>query len=167
MSRKVARSIIDWKALAERVPPNQKPKFTEFMAKSNLYLQKAQANPEVPPKLDWDFYMKNLGVEGMASDFKNQYTALKIPYPEDKYTSDILKQEEKLQNEIESFKRSSMSRIKEHEKTLAFLESVMPFDQMTMEDYREAFPDDAIDPIGRPTFWPHNPEEQVGYLKDN
>ena len=31
---------------------------------------------------------------------------------------------------------------------------------MTMEDYRDAFPEQALDPINRPTFWPHTPEEQ-------
>lgn len=167
MSRKAAQSIINWKALAERVSPNQQPSYIAFKGKSESYLQKAHANPEVPPKLNWDFYKKNIGVEGMVKDFKSQYTALKIPYPEDTYTSDILKQEEKVQGEIESFKRSSKSRIKKHEKAIIHLESLIPFDQMTMEDYCEAFPDDAIDPIGRPTFWPHNPEEQLCYKKPN
>lgn len=31
---------------------------------------------------------------------------------------------------------------------------------MTMEDYRDSFPDEALDPINKPTFWPHTPEEQ-------
>lgn len=33
-----------------------------------------------------------------------------------------------------------------------------------MEDFREAYPDDALDPINRPTFWPHTPEEQLDYV---
>jgi F-type H+-transporting ATPase subunit d len=35
---------------------------------------------------------------------------------------------------------------------------------MTMEDFRDAYPNDALDPINRPTFWPHNPEEQVDHV---
>lgn len=35
---------------------------------------------------------------------------------------------------------------------------------MTMEDYRDAYPNEALDPINRPTFWPHNPEEQLDYV---
>lgn len=34
---------------------------------------------------------------------------------------------------------------------------------MTMEDYADAFPDQALNP-NRPTFWPHNPEEQLDYV---
>lgn len=41
--------------------------------------------------------------------------------------------------------------------------SLIPYDQMTMEDYKEAYPDDSVDPINKPSFWPHNPEEQLGY----
>lgn len=29
-----------------------------------------------------------------------------------------------------------------------------------MEDYRDSFPEEALDPINNPTFWPHDPEEQ-------
>lgn len=32
-----------------------------------------------------------------------------------------------------------------------------------MEDFRDAHPDMALDPINKPTFWPHTPEAQVGY----
>lgn len=33
-----------------------------------------------------------------------------------------------------------------------------------MEDFRESYPDVAIDPINKPTFWPHTPEEQPDYV---
>lgn len=35
---------------------------------------------------------------------------------------------------------------------------------MTMEDYKDAFPDKAVDPINKPTFWPHGPEDQLDYV---
>lgn len=35
---------------------------------------------------------------------------------------------------------------------------------MTMEMFYDLFPKDALDPVNRPTFWPHTPEEQPGYL---
>lgn len=35
---------------------------------------------------------------------------------------------------------------------------------MTMEDFRDAHPDIAIDPLNKPTFWPHNAEEQLDYV---
>lgn len=50
-----------------------------------------------------------------------------------------------------------------YKKQLAYIASLIPFDQMTMEDFRDSYPDVAIDPINKPTFWPHNPEEQPDY----
>lgn len=35
---------------------------------------------------------------------------------------------------------------------------------MTMEDFKDAHPEIAIDPINKPTFWPHNEEEQLDYV---
>lgn len=35
---------------------------------------------------------------------------------------------------------------------------------MTMDMFYDIYPKDALDPVNKPTFWPHNPEEQPGYL---
>lgn len=32
-----------------------------------------------------------------------------------------------------------------------------------MEDFKDSFPELALDPLKRPTLWPHFPEDQVGY----
>jgi hypothetical protein len=34
---------------------------------------------------------------------------------------------------------------------------------MTMEMFAELHPDIALDPVKKPTFWPHDDEEQLGY----
>lgn len=47
---------------------------------------------------------------------------------------------------------------------MAHLASLIPFDQMTMEDFRDAYPEIAFDPLNKPTFWPHNPEDQPDYV---
>ena len=35
---------------------------------------------------------------------------------------------------------------------------------MTLDDFRDAYPDQALDPINRPTYWPHAPEDQKDYV---
>lgn len=32
-----------------------------------------------------------------------------------------------------------------------------------MEDFYDSYPEQALDPINRPTFWPHNFEDQDDY----
>lgn len=166
------------------------------------------ANPETPPKIDWAAYKGKVPVAGMVDNFQKQYEALKVPYPADTVSAQVDQQKSTVQKEIESFKAASNNRISEHQKSMAHLQSLLPYDQMTMEDYRDAFPEvsllfnfewsmrnlfiwdlfrslkksweieqnrccitnqtfttfqDALDPINKPTFWPHTPEEQVGY----
>uniref|UniRef100_U5EWQ5 ATP synthase subunit d, mitochondrial n=1 Tax=Corethrella appendiculata TaxID=1370023 RepID=U5EWQ5_9DIPT len=162
-SKRITQSNINWAALAERVPPNQKPNLAAFKSKSDKYLRSVVVNPETPPKIDWAFYKKTVPVAGMVDKFQQQYESLKIPYPVDNVTSQIDEQEKKVKQEIANFIKSSQSRIADHEKNITHLRSLLPYDQMTMEDYRDAFPEKALDPINNPTFWPHTPEEQVGY----
>lgn len=32
-----------------------------------------------------------------------------------------------------------------------------------MEDFKDAYPDIALDTINNPTFWPHDKDEQIDY----
>ncbi|KAH8312201.1 hypothetical protein KR044_009790 [Drosophila immigrans] len=162
-SRRIAQSSINWSALAERVPANQKSSFGAFKTKSDIYVRSVMANPENPPKIDWAYYKRLVPVAGLVDGFQKQYDALKVPYPKDNVSSEVDKEIELSKSEISEYKRGSEERIKNYTKEIGHLKSLLPYDQMTMEDYRDAFPEAALDPINRPTFWPHTPEEQVGY----
>lgn len=97
----------------------------------------------------------------MVDTFQKQYEALKVPYPADTVSSQIDQQKTATLKEIEAFVIASKARIAGSEKSIAHLKSLLPFNQMTMEDYRDAYPDLALDPINNPTFWPHTEEEQL------
>ena len=162
-SRRVAQSSIQWSSLAERVPTNQKANFAAFKSKSDVYIRAVMANPENPPKIDWEHYKRLIPIAGLVDKFKQQYEAVKVPYPSDTVTAQVEEQVKQTRSEIDSYKKQSEERIVSYNKEIAHLKSLLPYDQMTMEDYRDAFPEQALDPINRPTYWPHNPEEQVGY----
>lgn len=36
---------------------------------------------------------------------------------------------------------------------------------MSLQEFSYRYPADALDTSERPTFWPHDPEEQVGYVE--
>lgn len=118
------------------------------------------ANPENPPKIDWAAYKKSVPLAGMVDNFQKQYESLQVPYPADTVSSQIEQQRAQIVKEIEDFKKASNERIAANERELARLKAVLPFNQMTMEDFADAFPDQAIDPINKPTFWPHDAAEQ-------
>ncbi|RZC34870.1 ATP synthase subunit d, mitochondrial [Asbolus verrucosus] len=162
-AKRVTTSAINWLALSERVPPHQRAQFQNFKARSDGYLRSVLANPEKLPEIDWTFYKSRVPVAGMVDNFQKQYAALNIPYPPDTVSPQVDSLEKEIKSDIEKFKKESNVRIADYKKQLAHIASLLPYDQMTMEDFRDAFPEQALDPINRPTFWPHDPEEQIGY----
>ncbi|XP_056636216.1 ATP synthase subunit d, mitochondrial [Diorhabda carinulata] len=163
-TRRITKSSINWLALSERVPEHQRAQYLAFKAKSDGYLRRVMSNPEQAPAIDWAFYKSKVPVAGMVDEFQKQYSALSIPYPPDTIKPQLDSLEKEIKSDIEKFKSESNTRIAEYKKQLAHIASLIPYDQMTMEDYRDAYPEDALDPINRPTFWPHTPEEQIDYV---
>lgn len=62
-------------------------------------------------------------------------------------TSQVVAQEGQIKSEIQQFKSDSDARINEHQKSIEHLKSLLPYEEMTMEDYRDAFPDVCEKPI--------------------
>uniref|UniRef100_A0A8C6EK42 ATP synthase peripheral stalk subunit d n=1 Tax=Microcebus murinus TaxID=30608 RepID=A0A8C6EK42_MICMU len=54
----------------------------------------------------------------------------------------------------------SKARIEEYEKELEKMRNIIPFDQMTIEDLNEAFPETKLDKEKYP-YWPHQPIENL------
>ena len=61
---------------------------------------------------------------------------------------------------VKSFVDQSNQRIAKYEETLKRWATVLPFDQMTLEDYADAFPEQAWNPA-KPTWWPHDADSQL------
>lgn len=162
-AKRIASSAVNWSAIAERVHPSQRISFNNFKSKSDKYLRSVQANPEQSPKIDWAFYKSKVAVPGLVDAFQKNYDALKVAYPADNVTATVTVQAKQVASDVEQFKHASKARIAEHQSAIEHLKSLLPFDQMTMEDYRDAYPDLALDTENRPTFWPHTPEEQLDH----
>ena len=165
-AKRVATSSVNWSALAERVPPSQKTNFLAFKTKSDKYLRSVQANPEVAPKIDWSFYKSKVALPGLVDSFQKSYESLNIPYPKDNLSASVEDQRKEITNDIAQFKNQSNERIQNHIKELEKIKSLLPYSEMTMEDFADAHPDLALDPINKPTFWPHQPEDQPENWKD-
>jgi len=54
------------------------------------------ASPAEPLKIDWSTYKNKVAVPGLVDTFEKAYAAVKIPYPEDKYTASIDKAEKEI-----------------------------------------------------------------------
>lgn len=163
MAKRIAQSAVNWAAIGERVPPNQRLYFNAFKSKSDKYLRSVLQNPESSPKIDWAYYKSKVAVPGLVDNFQKNYDALKVSYPTDTLTAQVNAQEKEVRADIEKFKKDSAERINSHQKEIDHIKSLLPFGQMTLEDYRDSYPDLALDPINKPTFWPHTADEQLDY----
>ncbi|KAF6203085.1 hypothetical protein GE061_003499 [Apolygus lucorum] len=150
-SKRPILKAIEWAKLAERVPEGQKPKLASFRAKSDGYLRRVMANPEQAPKIDWAYYKKWVPIPGMVDTFQKQYESLQIPIPADTLTSSIDAQESQVKDAIAKFKSESNARIKSFKEEADRIAALLPYEQMTMEDFAEAHPELALDRTPRPT----------------
>ncbi|NP_001093279.1 H+ transporting ATP synthase subunit d [Bombyx mori] len=164
MAKRISQSAVNWAALAERVPAEQKAHLAAFKIKSDNYLRRVLANPPEPPKINWAVYKQAVPIPGMVDTFQKQYEALKIPYPADTQTALVESQWNQVKNAIDAFIQESNANIASYQKEINATKALLPYDQMTMEDFYDAHPDLALDPIKKPTFWPHTPEEQLDYV---
>jgi len=162
-TKRFTKSAIDWAKIAERVPDTQKTQFIALKTRSDNYLRRVYSNPETAPKIDFAFYKSKIPLAGLVDSFQKQYEAIKVPYPSENITPKIAEQEQLGNKEVQEYITASNKRIVEYQAAIAKWDKVLPFEDMTMEDYYYAFPKQALDPVNRPTYWPHNPEEQPDY----
>ncbi|XP_043599734.1 ATP synthase subunit d, mitochondrial-like [Bombus pyrosoma] len=158
MSRQAIKAI-NWTALAERIPEAEKAALAAFKSKSDKYLQRMMANPEALPKIDWSYYKKVIVTPGLVDRFQKEYESLSVPYPADNYTAEIEAAKSEAAKKIESFIQEVNGSIEEIHKNLDELNNVIPFSEMTMEEYVDLKPDGCMLP-DKVTTWPHDEESQ-------
>ncbi|KAF6092374.1 ATP synthase peripheral stalk subunit d [Phyllostomus discolor] len=91
---------------------------------------------------------------------RSQFNALKVPVPEDKYSALVDAEEKEDVKSCAEFLSLSKTRIEQYEKELEKMRNIIPFDQMTIEDLNEVFPETKLDKKKYP-YWPHKPIENL------
>ncbi|XP_008285498.1 ATP synthase peripheral stalk subunit d, mitochondrial [Stegastes partitus] len=154
--RRAALKTIDWLAFAERVPPNQRTMFNNLKTRSDAISAKLTGLPEKPAAIDWAYYRSAVAKAGMVDEFEKKFSTLTVPEPVDTQTSLINTQEAESNKTATAYIEASKARITQYEKELEKFRNMIPFDQMTIEDLNETFPETKLDKEKYP-YWPHKP----------
>ncbi|KOC68708.1 ATP synthase subunit d, mitochondrial [Habropoda laboriosa] len=158
MSRRALKAI-NWAAFAERIPESEKTTLSAFKSKSDKFLQRMMANPEALPKIDWTYYKKTIATPGLVDKFQKEYESISIPYPVDKYTAEIDNAQKETAKKIEQFIEETNATISSMEKEINKLKAMLPYAEMTMDDFIEAHPK-AFMRTDVVTTWPHTDDSQ-------
>ncbi|CAL8331407.1 unnamed protein product [Merluccius merluccius] len=86
----------------------------------------------------------------------SSFKALQIPEAADTQTSAINAQEVESNKMAFAYIEESKARITQYEEQLAKFNNMIPFDQMTVEDLNDTFPETTLDKVKHP-YWPHKP----------
>ncbi|KAM4663793.1 ATP synthase peripheral stalk subunit d, mitochondrial [Discoglossus pictus] len=154
--RRAAVKALDWLAFAERVPPNQKAMFISLKTRSDTVAAKLASLPEKPPTIDWAHYRSAVVKAGMVDEFEKKFSAVTIPEPKDTQTEKINAQEQESIKQATAYIQESKARMTQYENELEKFRNMIPFDQMTMQDLNEAFPETKLDKE-KYVYWPHKP----------
>lgn len=159
-SRRAAIKAVDWLAFAERVPPNQKAMFNALKTRSDAISAKLTSLPAKPPTIDWAAYRATIAKAGLVDEFEKKFNALTVPEPQDTQTEKINAQEQEANKSALAFIEESKVRVAEYEKKLAKYKNMIPFDQMTLDDVMEYFPETKLDKE-KHVYWPHKPISEL------
>ncbi|OQV13070.1 putative ATP synthase subunit d, mitochondrial [Hypsibius exemplaris] len=165
-SRRIAKSAVDWSAFAARVPAEQQPMLKAFKTRHDAYVGKMTSFPENPPAIDWSLYQSKVPVAGLVEQFKKQYEAVKVSYPEDSLTKEIDAQEKNAVQATEAFVKESKGRIEKIKVDLKKWEDMLPIHKMTLEEYILEFPENAegLDQKRYQTLYPHDYDPRSGII---
>ncbi|KAK3930727.1 ATP synthase subunit d, mitochondrial [Frankliniella fusca] len=155
-----AGSKVNWPKLLERFPMKDDANLSKLLTlKKNheQYLRRLAALPEKAPAIDWAAYKSKLS-PAFVDAIKQKYEAISIPYPKSNVDELINTADKELESKADHCKTQNMKIIAELEEEFKKLDAQRPIEEMTLQEYKQAYPDSGPS-VPYPTPEPHDDDE--------
>jgi len=156
-SKRIATTALDWAALGAKMPTENKAAFGALKMKVDKHMRAVNSLPESAPAIDFAAYKGKIAIAGMVDTFETKYKALAIPYPGDQgKLGEIDAQAAQQKTRHTAWLSESNARIAGFNAELAKWESMMPVEDMNLEEALDAgLTQFVIDPAAG-TVFPHD-----------
>lgn len=121
--------------------------------------------PAEIPTINWDEYKSKISVPGLVDSYKSSFEALKIPYPGD---GGLLAKFDAKGAEIKAKHAKNMQMITENikklQEALVSLRKVLPYSEMSLEEFCEANPNYGF-VYSKAKMWPQSLPDGSPYAR--
>lgn len=154
-------SKVNWKAIVDRFPmknEEQASKLLKLKKNHETYLRRLVSLPEKSPPIDWAAYKAKIPNAAFVDAIKQKYEAVQIPYPKSNVDDIINSKEKENADEVAKIKKEALAEIEAIQKKLAVLDELLPVKDMTIQEFKQAYPDAGVN-VEYPSPWPHDDDE--------
>uniref|UniRef100_H2ZQZ5 ATP synthase subunit d, mitochondrial n=1 Tax=Ciona savignyi TaxID=51511 RepID=H2ZQZ5_CIOSA len=153
-SRQAVIKAIEWGKILERTRPDMKSTISAFKGKSDNIFNNYVKAKELNLDIDWEHYRSAVANKSLVTDFEKQYKAFQVPKPVDTKSKVLEEKSVKDAEAVKKFLADTEDNLAEVMMTVDRLNSLPPFEQMTLDDIFEQFPQVKPDHVKYPS-WPH------------
>ncbi|KAE8748908.1 hypothetical protein FOCC_FOCC004313 [Frankliniella occidentalis] len=152
-----AGTKVNWPSLLERFPLKDDANLSKVLTlKKNheAFLRRLAVLPEKAPAIDWAAYKSKIS-PAFVDAIKQKYEAISVPYPKSNVDDLINNSEKENDQKVANCKAGNLKLVAELEEELKALDSKLPIEEMTIQEYKQAYPD--VGPsVSHPTPHPHD-----------
>lgn len=134
-ARRVGQKVIDWTKLSSALPEEVRSDFLAFRGRYEASKAKMNSYPETPEQIDWSFYKGKIKKSTFVDSFQKEYDNLKIAYPKDTSSSQLLEKQKEINSQAQEAIAKSKEEVVRLQKELESIKAQKSFEDMSIDEY--------------------------------
>ena len=134
-ARRVGQKVIDWTKISSSLPEEVRGDFLAFRGRYEAAKVRMNSYPETADKIDWSSYKNKIMKENFVDSFQKQYDSLKIPYPKDISSVQLLEKQKEINAAAQEAIKQSKEQVLRLQQELDKTKSEKPYEEMSIDEY--------------------------------